>query len=98
MLSDSEFNQEDFEESESESDFKASPDVELIDETQISGCDFDSLLEQMTSLILSVERNPLSQLKKRNSPLSIQIIPNVNRIRIEKRRAVAAIKERKSSL
>jgi len=44
------------------------------------------------------ESNPIYQFKKAESPLSIQIIPNVNRIRIEKARAVSAIQERKCSL
>lgn len=42
--------------------------------------------------------NPILQFKKSQSPLSIQIIPNVNRIRIEKARAVSAIRDRKCSL
>jgi len=37
-------------------------------------------------------------LNKSESPLSIQIIPNVNRIKVEKARAVSAIQERKWSL
>lgn len=42
--------------------------------------------------------NPMNQFKKSHSPLSIQIIPNVNKIRVEKARAVSAIRERKCSL
>ncbi|CAI2363482.1 unnamed protein product [Moneuplotes crassus] len=42
--------------------------------------------------------NPIYQFKKCESPLSIQIIPNVNRVRLEKARAVSAIQERKCSL
>jgi tetratricopeptide (TPR) repeat protein len=48
--------------------------------------------------ILANESNPIYQFKKSESPLSIQIIPNVNRIRLEKARAVSAIQERKCSL
>ena len=45
MLNDSEFNQDDFEESESESDFKANPDVDQVDESTLLMCDFTSLIE-----------------------------------------------------
>lgn len=51
-----------------------------------------------TNSTFDTGNNPIYQFKKAESPLSIQIIPNVNRIRIEKSRAVSAIQERKCSL
>jgi tetratricopeptide (TPR) repeat protein len=51
-----------------------------------------------TNSTFDTGNNPIYQFKKAESPLSIQIIPNVNRIRIEKARAVSAIQERKCSL
>lgn len=51
-----------------------------------------------TESIFESGSNPIYQFKKSQSPLSIQIIPNVNRIKIEKARAVSAIQERKWSL
>jgi hypothetical protein len=44
-----------------------------------------SNITTLNKVISEIEVNPLKLLKKSDSPLSISIIPNVNRIRIEKR-------------
>jgi tetratricopeptide (TPR) repeat protein len=46
--------------------------------------EMEKVLETLTSLISAVQTNDIKSLKRKDSPLNIQTIPNVHRIKIEK--------------
>lgn len=83
------------------------PSKEIILAITLDSEILDLSIKAMTKLIkffnpgqstFSVASHPVNEFHKSESPLSIQVIPNVNRIRVEKARAVSAIQDRKCSL